>query len=73
MTEHFIPFDPAELLTSTEAIDAFMADAIQTADPAHIAAAREVVRRARAHAVRLRRENGAADARGPATRVPKSA
>ena len=73
MTEHFIPFDPAELLTSNEAIDAFMTDALQTADPAHIAAAREVVRRARQHAVKQRRENGAADAHGPATPVPKNA
>ncbi len=73
MTEHFTPFDPAELLTSTEAIDAFMADAMQTADPAHIAAAREVVRRARQQVITPRRENDAADGRGPATPAPKSA
>lgn len=46
--ELLTPFDPAEHLTCTEAIAAFLADAEATADPAYIEHAREVVARAKA-------------------------
>ena len=42
------PFDPAETLTTAEAISAFLAEAEATADPAYIEHAREVAARARA-------------------------
>lgn len=40
-------YDPAEALGSTEAIAAFLADAQETGDPAHIARAEAVADRAR--------------------------
>lgn len=46
--EMLTPFDPAEWLTSAEAVAAFLADAEATADPAYIEHAREVAARARA-------------------------
>lgn len=46
--EMLTPFDPAEWLTSTEAVAAFLAEAEATADPAYIEHAREVAARARA-------------------------
>ena len=42
------PYDPAECLTSAEAVAAFLADAEATADPAYIQHACEVAARARA-------------------------
>ena len=46
--EMLTPFDPAEWLTSAEAVAAFLADAEATADPAYIQHAREVAARAKA-------------------------
>ncbi|WP_249214466.1 hypothetical protein [Burkholderia cenocepacia] len=46
--EGLTPYDPAECLTSAEALAAFLADAEATADPAYIEHAREVAARARA-------------------------
>ncbi len=46
--EVLTPYDPAEFLTSAEAVAAFLADAEATADPAYIEHAREVAARARA-------------------------
>lgn len=42
------PFDPAEALTSAEAISAFLAEAEGTADPAYIEHAQAVAARAKA-------------------------
>jgi probable addiction module antidote protein len=47
MAEKFTDFDPAEYLTSTEAIAAFMADAFETNDAGYIANALGVVARAK--------------------------
>jgi probable addiction module antidote protein len=47
MAENFTDFDPAEYLTSDEAIAAFMADAFETHDAAYIANALGVVARAK--------------------------
>ena len=47
MPEKFYPYDPAAALGSSEAIEAFMADAFETGDAAHIAAALGVVARAK--------------------------
>lgn len=47
MTENLTTFDPAELLTSDEAIAAFMADAFESGDTGYIAHALGVVARAR--------------------------
>jgi probable addiction module antidote protein len=47
MTEKFSPYDPATALTSKEAIEVFLADAFETGDAAHIAAALGVVARAK--------------------------
>jgi probable addiction module antidote protein len=47
MTEKFSPYDSAEALGSMEAIAIFMADAFETGDAAHIAAALGVVARAK--------------------------
>lgn len=47
MTEHLTTFDPAELLSSDEAIAAFMADAFESGDAGYIAHALGVVARAR--------------------------
>jgi len=46
--ELLTPYDPAEALTTAEAVAAFLADAEATADPAYIAHARKVAARARA-------------------------
>ena len=46
--ELLTPFDPAEDLTTAEAVAAFLADAEATADPAYIQHACEVAARARA-------------------------
>jgi len=46
MAEKFSPYDPAQALGSREAIEAFMADAFETGDAAHIAAALDVVAKA---------------------------
>ena len=46
--EVLTPYDPAEFLTSAEAVAAFLADAEATADPAYIQHACEVAARARA-------------------------
>jgi len=40
-------YDPAEALDSAEAIAEFLADALETGDPAHIARAEAVAERAR--------------------------
>lgn len=45
MAEKFTTFDPAEMLTSKEAIAIFMAEAFKTNDPAYIAHALGVVAR----------------------------
>ncbi len=47
MTEKLTPFDPAEGLTSDEAIAAFMADAFSSEDAGYIAHALGVVARAK--------------------------
>ena len=47
MTETLTPFDPAEGLTSDEAIAAFIAEAIASADTGYIAHAAQVVARAK--------------------------
>lgn len=47
MSESFFPYDLAEALGTREAIQIFMADAFETGDPAHIAAALNVVARAK--------------------------
>lgn len=47
MSERFLPYDPAAALASSEAIEVFMADAFETGDAAHIAAALGVVARAK--------------------------
>ena len=46
--ESLLPFDPAEHLTTTEAVAAFLADAEATADPAYIEHAQVLAARARA-------------------------
>lgn len=48
MTEKLTTYDPAEDLTSDEAIAIFMAEAYQTNDAAYIAHALDVVARAKA-------------------------
>ena len=47
MIEKFSNYDPAKSLGSDEAIEVFMADAFETGDAAHIAAALGVVARAK--------------------------
>lgn len=47
MTEKLTTFDPAELLTSDEAVAAFMADAFESGDAGYVAHALGVVARAR--------------------------
>ena len=46
--EPLTPFDPAEALTTAEAISAFLAEAEAAGDPAYVEHAREVAARARA-------------------------
>lgn len=47
MSEKYSSYDPADSLDNNEAIEIFMADAFQTGDAAHIAAALGVVARAK--------------------------
>ncbi|VVP60672.1 addiction module antidote protein [Pseudomonas fluorescens] len=47
MTEIFTEFDPAEYLTTPEAIAEFMSDALETGDASYIAKAMGVVARAK--------------------------
>ena len=46
MSEPLHDYDPAEALDSAEAIEVFMADALETGDVAYVAKAEEVVKRA---------------------------
>lgn len=46
MSEPIHDYDPAEALDSAEAIQVFMADAIETGDVAYVAKANEVAKRA---------------------------
>ncbi len=57
MTETFSDFDPAEYLTSPEAIAEFMSDALETGDASYIAKALGVVARAKGM-TELARETG---------------
>lgn len=59
MAEKLTEFDPAELLKSDEAIETFLADALETGDAAHIASALGVVARAKGM-TRVARETGLA-------------
>lgn len=47
MTEKLTDFDPATMLKSDEAIEVFLADALETGDAGHIASALGVVARAK--------------------------
>ncbi len=47
MTDKLTTFDPADLLKSDEAIEVFLADALETGDAGHIASALGVVARAK--------------------------
>lgn len=53
MAEAFNDFDPAEYLTSPEAIAEFIADALETGDVAYIAKALGVAARARGMTVSI--------------------
>ena len=57
MTETFTEFDPAEYLTSPEAIAEFVTDALETGDAGYIAKAMGVAARAKGMA-ELARETG---------------
>lgn len=57
MTETFTEFDPAEYLTSPDAIAEFMSDALETGDPGYVANALGVVARAKGM-TELARETG---------------
>jgi probable addiction module antidote protein len=57
MSEKTYPYDPAEDLTSKEAIAIFMADALETGDAAYIAKALGVVARSKGM-TELARETG---------------
>ena len=57
MTELFTEFDPAEYLSNPENIATFMADALETGDPAYVAKAMGVVARAKGM-TELARETG---------------
>ncbi|MCL7463195.1 hypothetical protein [Pseudomonas sp. NW5] len=46
MSEPLHDYDPAEALNSAEAIEVFMADAMETGDAAYVAKANEVAKRA---------------------------
>lgn len=48
MTEPIYDYDPAQALHGLEAIEAFLADALDTGDAAYIAKAMDVATRARA-------------------------
>ncbi|MES2759716.1 MAG: addiction module antidote protein [Pseudomonadota bacterium] len=47
MAEKFMPYDPAEALDSLDTIAIFLVDAFETGDASHIAAAFNVVARAK--------------------------
>ncbi len=47
MTEKLTDFDPAAMLKSDEAIEVFLADALETGDAGHIASALGIVARAK--------------------------
>lgn len=57
MTEKLTTFDPAELLTSDQAVAAFMADAFESGNTGYIAHALGVVARARGMAA-IAKETG---------------
>ena len=57
MTEVFTEFDPAEYLTTPEAIAEFMSDALETGDAGYVAKAVGVVARAKGMS-ELARETG---------------
>lgn len=57
MTEKTYPYDPADALTSREAISIFIADAFETGDPAYITHALGVVARSKGMS-ELARETG---------------
>ena len=59
MAEKFYDFDPAEMLDSDEAIEAFLADAMETSDARLIASALGVVARAKGM-TKIARETGLA-------------
>lgn len=46
MSERFYDYDPAEALDSAEAIEVFLADALETDDASYVAEAVEVAKRA---------------------------
>jgi len=59
MTDKLTTFDPADLLKSDEAIETFLADALETGDAGHIASALGVVARAKGM-TKIARETGLA-------------
>lgn len=59
MVEKLIPYDPAEDLTTDEAIEVFLTDAFETGDAAYIARALGVVARAKGM-TKIARETGLA-------------
>ena len=59
MAEKFYDFDIAEMLDSSEAIEAFLADAMETGDAKHIASALGIVARAKGM-TKIARETGLA-------------
>ena len=58
MIEPIYEYDPAKALRSPEAIDVFVADALDTGDTAYIAKAMEVVARAKGMGKRALNKNG---------------
>jgi probable addiction module antidote protein len=59
MTDKLTTFDPADLLKSDEAIEVFLAEALETGDAGHIASALGVVARAKG-LTKIARETGLA-------------
>jgi probable addiction module antidote protein len=59
MTDKLTTFDPVDLLKSDEAIEVFLADALETGDAGHIASALGVVARAKGM-TKIARETGLA-------------
>jgi probable addiction module antidote protein len=59
MTGKLTTFDPADLLKSDEAIEVFLAEALETGDAGHIASALGVVARAKG-LTKIARETGLA-------------
>lgn len=57
MSEKIYDYDPAEAMSSAEAIELFMADALETGDVAYVAKAEEVVGRVRQQLARLTLED----------------